>query len=325
MHGSGRRMGTGIELGSSRPFVVSHIQRCSNKHQCCVGSYHTIEEYNVIRTRRLVSSLIVSSLVSLPVQQCLATLSDTKEIRRVRPGENILDVIDQSPPGSVIYVEEGEYTIDTTLEIRKPLCIRGQSRGQSIISLSTHEPYRPVFQVSSASGVTLENMTIRHQSPSVANNYAVYLQNAGDCIIQNMDISSSTGTGVTVEGIQQGATIRIQNCTIHDCAKNGLGIFPSIEDTASTAEAEIVVQGMRIEHNQGHGIVIKGMQDSRVTIVDDNEIHLNRLYGLQLSDSENVYCISSKPQDDECVSKNGSGAIQVQDQYSHIHRQQIKK
>lgn len=316
------------DILTSMPMVV--LRPRQNRHPSSyVDVEYTVDENNVIISkRRLISSLVAFSslvVVPLPVRKSLAAMAppDKDEIW-VHPGDTLSDAISQAPPGSVIHLGEGEYIIDTTLEIQKPLCIRGQA---SIISLSTKEPYRPVFQVSSTSGVTLENMKIRHQSPSVANNYAVYIQNAGDCTIQNMDISSSTGTGVTVEGILQGTTIRIQHCTIHDCAKNGVGIFPSIEDTGSAAAAgtEIVVQGMSIERNQGHGMVVKGMQDTRVTIMDDNEIHLNRLYGLQVSDSENVHCISSSSSSsrgeqasDDVFSRNGSGAIQFLDDYSRI-------
>ena len=155
-------------------------------------------------------------------------------------------------------------------------------------------------------------MTIRHRSPSVANNYALYLDNASDSTLCNLDISSSTGTGISIEGIQNG-TIRIQNCTIHDCARNGLGLFPSIEDAAAS-QTEIVVQGTRIERNKGHGIVAKGIHD-KVTIMDDCEVHFNRLFGLQVSDSDDIFLAS-----EDILSKNSSGAISVEDEYSRIQK-----
>jgi len=291
-------------------FVIrqKHASRDLHRKAAAYGQ----EDTNAVIVGRR-ASLVLSALAAIQVQQSLAL--ENKIL--ASPGDDLLHIINQAPPGSVICLQEGEYLIDTTLEIQKPLTVRGSTK--TIVSLSTETPYHPVFHVSSTSGVTLEDMTIRHRSPSVANNYAIYVQNAGDCTIRNMDISSSTGTGVSIEGIQQG-TIRIQDCTIHDCAKNGMGIFPSIEDTTSS-ETEISIQNTHIEHNQGHGIVVKGMHEDRVTILNDNEIHSNRLFGLQLSDSENVCFLKSQETQQaaqDVLSRNGSGAIRVEDSYSSL-------
>lgn len=261
--------------------------------------------------RRLVS-LILSSLIVLPVEQSFANPSPPGNEVHVGPGDDLIDSINKASPGSVICIDEGEYTIDKTLEIQKPITVRGASMQTTILSLSTETPYHPVFHIASTSGVTLQDMTIRHRSPSVANNYALYLDNASDSTLCNLDISSSTGTGISIEGIQNG-TIRIQNCTIHDCARNGLGLFPSIEDAAAS-QTEIVVQGTRIERNKGHGIVAKGIHD-KVTIMDDCEVHFNRLFGLQVSDSDDIFLAS-----EDILSKNISGAISVEDEYSRIQK-----
>lgn len=268
----------------------------------------TVEKHSGFIGRRLVS-LILSSLI-VPVEQSFANPSPPGNEVHVGPGDDLIDIINQASPGSVICVDEGEYTIDKTLEIQKPITVRGASMQTTTLSLSTETPYHPVFHVAATSEVTLQDMTVRHRSPSVANNYAVYLDNASDCTLCNLDISSSTGTGISIEGIQHG-TIRIQNCTIHDCARNGLGLFPSIEDAAAS-QTEIVVQGTRIERNKGHGIVAKGIHD-KVTIMDDCEVHFNRLFGLQVSDSDDIFLAS-----ENILSKNISGAISVEDEYSRI-------
>ena len=46
---------------------------------------------------------------------------------------------------------------------------------QVTVEWRTKSPYESVVQCS-ASGAKLEGLTLRHSSPSVANNYAVYVQ-----------------------------------------------------------------------------------------------------------------------------------------------------
>lgn len=269
------------------------------------------------RVTLLFSSAAALALLGSPQ----SSRGDAIEYRVPKDGD-LVDIIQRASSGSVIYLEQGEYAIDQTLDIQKPLTVRGSAMKNCVISLSTDSPYHPVIQISSTYGVTLENLTIRHRSPSIANNYALYLVDAGDCTLCNMDVSSSTGTGIGIEGIQQGV-IRIQNCTIHDCARNGIGLFPSIEDTLSSSEAEIVLQGTQIEHNKGHGLVVKGMHD-KVVITGDNEIHFNKLFGVKIADSESVYFSkASSPQrlPQDVVSKNGSGDIGLEDDYSQLLQQ----
>lgn len=240
---------------------------------------------------------------------------------RANSGHSLARAIEQAPPGSILVLEEGTYRIEKTLEIRKPLIIRGAGDRQTTIELDTDEPYQPVFQISSADTVTLDTMTLRHRSPSIANNYAVYLMDACDCTLANLDITSSTGTGLSIEGGR--GTIRIQDCDIHDCAQNGIGIFPNIDSTVESL-LRIILNRTNVEQNNKHGLVIKGMNasDAKVIIADDNDIHKNKLFGLQVSDSDTVYFShgskNAARSPEQVLSKNGSGNFE-EDEFSVIH------
>eukprot|EP00959_Pyramimonas_sp_CCMP1952_P108658 2271942-Pyramimonas_sp.AAC.2 len=57
-------------------------------------------------------------------------------------------------------------------------------------------------------GVQIEGIRIRHSSKSIANNYGVYLKEAGVKLV-GCEVSSSTGCAVGIEG----GNNMFQNCT----------------------------------------------------------------------------------------------------------------
>lgn len=83
-------------------------------------------------------------------------------------------------------------------------------------------PYQAAFEVSDGvQNVTLRGITVRHASPSVANNYAVFARPGSSLALERCDVSSDTGCGVAGEG----ATLRVSRCDVHDCVSHGVAVY----------------------------------------------------------------------------------------------------
>eukprot|EP00889_Picochlorum_renovo_P008182 jgi/Picre1/35212/NNA_002674.t1 len=164
--------------------------------------------------------------------------------------EQLAELVDAVPDGSVITLQSKEYALKDTLTIEKPLTLRG-SGASSRLSVFSSKPYKSVIKCSSGP-IHLQGFSVTHSSPSVANNYAVYLVDANEVSLEDLDIQSETGTGIAIEG---GGKVLVKDCVIHDCASNGIGIFSNIvgDDASNTA-----IQGTRIIRNGRNGVLIKG-------------------------------------------------------------------
>ena len=162
--------------------------------------------------------------------------------------------------GTVIALGEGEWRLRGTLDIRTPnLTLRGAGQGATSLVLDTDEHYVPAVAISS-SGARVEGLRIRHRSPSVANNYAVYLRGASDATLSGLSISSETGTGLAIEGGR--GTIRVSDCDIHDNKNNGIGLFGDGDDAGEDVDVgrlEIVIEGTTIDRNGKEAVVGRGL------------------------------------------------------------------
>ena len=185
------------------------------------------------------------------------------ELRPADPAElvRMMTAIGAAPPegGAVIILGAGEWRLEGTLDIRTPnLTLRGAGRDATTLVLDTDEHYVPAIAIAT-SGTRVEGLRIRHRSPSVANNYAVYLRNASDATLSGLSISSETGTGLAIEG-GRGA-IRISDCDIHDNKNNGIGLFGDLDggEDGDVGRLEIVVEGTAVDRNGKEAVVGRGL------------------------------------------------------------------
>ena len=239
-----------------------HQTYCQSKSTSC--SVHTI----VDRRRWLISLWLLQ-------QQLHVARADSVDEYVATSAEELADLVDTVPDGSVITLQSKEYALQDTLKIEKPLTLRGS--GASRLSVHTLHPYVSVLQCSGGSGpIRLRGFSVTHLSPSVANNYAVYLIDGDDICLEELDIQSETGTGVAIEG----GRVRVQDCMIHDCASNGIGIFSTIvgEDASRST-----IQGKRNVRNRRNGVLIKGAGSP---VLESNHVEYNREFGINIADSE---------------------------------------
>jgi parallel beta-helix repeat protein len=160
----------------------------------------------------------------------------------------------------------------------------------------TKTPYESTI-VCTADGASLKGpITIKHNSYSIANNYAIQLINCGNStVIDGCTISSETGSGIGIEG---GNPV-ISNCTIKDCARSGLMIFSDLDGTPGAPK----ITNCSIENNKQHGILVR---DGAEPVVLGNSIQRNGGYGLALQG-----CAGNYINNEIKGNKNGQLAIHL--------------
>jgi hypothetical protein len=99
-----------------------------------------------------------------------------------------------------------------------------------------------------AAGVTarVAGVALRHASPSVANNYAVYSR-GGRVALERCTICSETGSGVGCDG----GELELVDCMVQGCARNGLVIAGDLDGGAGAAR----LPGCAVEGNGGSGVI----------------------------------------------------------------------
>jgi len=209
--------------------------------------------------RGVLFSLSLPSLLSLlPIRPARAVAP--LELHPSSPDE-LLRALAEAPDDAVttIALGPGEWRLGSTLAERTPVKMIGASGSEgTTIVLDTEEHYVPALTVTSPDA-TIESLSVRHRSPSVANNYAVYIvQVAGDVTLRRLDVSSETGTGVAVEGGR--GRVEIVDCLIHDTKNNGIGIFPALGDDGTPDRGlQILVSSTTVRDNGREAIVGRGL------------------------------------------------------------------
>lgn len=180
------------------------------------------------------------------------------------------------------------------------------------IAWETDNPYESTVTChangSETTSIYLKNLVLSHKSPSIANNYAVYVYETSNatgklCIgIENCDITSSTGSGIGIEGVD--VEVSVSNCMIHRCARNGLMIFGSSSDVSLDNDVQqgtgsVGIRGCIIEGNALHGMLVR--DDARPVVIE-NSIQNNKGYGLVLQGCSGEYRYNT-------LQRNGLGGV----------------
>ena len=97
---------------------------------------------------------------------------------------------------------------------------------RATIQWRTTQPYEAAVLVRPGATLRLENINVRHSSPSVANNYSVFCQE-GTLEAASCDISSASGSGIGIEG----GTALISDCKIRDCKGSGAVVAGALLDS----------------------------------------------------------------------------------------------
>ena len=192
-----------------------------------------------------------------------------------------------SAAGDRILIKPGEY--DESLTIDKDLQIHGDGQVEEIIMQSADAQ---VISLLAGRG-QISNLTIRQTASQDTNPEADKIPAAvqikgGQPVIQNCDISSDSGCGITIQG---NADPAVRACRIHDNKQHGVyvleqgrGTFEDNDISANTWSGVIVTSGgdpavraCRIHDNKQHGVYV--FKQGRGTF-EDNDISANTCSGV---------------------------------------------
>ena len=150
----------------------------------------------------------------------------------------------------------------------------GTSPGVVIVEHRTSAPYEATFEAApGCTGLVLRNLTIRHASPSVANNQAVFATDGAGVRLERCDVSSETGSGVVGEG----AEVSVVRCKVHDCKTHGVAVYGDLLGERGAG----LVEGCEVARNGQDGVLVRGGAVGKVV---DNVIASNGRFGVELVD-----------------------------------------
>ena len=201
-----------------------------------------------------------------------------------------------APSGATITIMPGAY--NERVRIVKSVTLAAEAG--ATLTWKTDKPYEAALTVdlseaSSAASVTVSGLSVRHTSPSIAQNYAVYVpppssaaDGASSVMLRDCDISSASGSGVGVEG----GAVSLAGCRVHDCKNHGVLYLGR--------GARGRVSGCTLEKNKLNGALLR---DGSAPTLEANRLANNGQYGAALIDCRGVY----RPTN-EAVS-NGKGSV----------------
>jgi parallel beta-helix repeat protein len=217
------------------------------------------------------------------------TQTISKALQFAQDGDTIL-----LSPG--IYRERVILDKAVTLIASTPAAASSPQSAENLVEIiwETDQPYESTI-VCTVDGASLKGpITIKHNSYSIANNYAVQLINCGSgTVLEGCTISSETGSGIGIEG----GNPQILNCTIKNCARSGIMVFSDLDGTSGTPK----IERCTIENNTQHGVLVR---EGAEPAVNGNTIQGNGGYGLALQGCAGEY-------KENVIKNNKKGAVAV--------------
>lgn len=106
--------------------------------------------------------------------------------------------------------------------------------------------------------LTARNCEFRHYSKSVANNFAIYVREGATLTLENVQITSTSGSGIGVEG----GSLFISSSTVSNCKTHGILITASLD--GSVPGSATIGKECMIVKNGGVGIL--ALEDASVKL-----------------------------------------------------------
>ena len=194
-----------------------------------------------------------------------------------------------APNGGEVIVRPGTY--NERVVIRKPVTVFAATG--TVLSWRSDKPYGAALDVDvsgvAEGAVLVSGLTIRHSSPSIAQNYGVYVHSLERKVkFLNCDVASSSGSGIGVGG----GNVTVFSCTIHDCKNHGV----VYRGSGSTGRVKRCI----VEKCKLNGLLLR---DGASPTLSDNLLKGNGQYGAALIDCRGVLL------NDNEVVRNGKGAV----------------
>ena len=181
----------------------------------------------------------------------------------VRPGPDdaasntfasVADAVAAATEGASVRLAPGGYYGERVI-ITRPITLEAEPGGGAVtLTHDTELPYEATVQVE-CPGVTLRGLTIRHSSPSIAGNYAILVRSAGGLTLERCDVSSTTGSGLGVEG---GTATAVQ-CKLTNCRRHGAALYG---DLLGAVAGGSVLEDCTITGNKEEGVILRDGADA---------------------------------------------------------------
>ena len=245
-------------------------------------------------------SAVFVAAPSILLAPCFASAEDDGKLLVVEPTggqySTIAAAVAAAPVGAKVLIKSGTYI--EQVKIKQSVTLEAEPG--TVLSWFSDKPYEAALtidlgQSAVAADVLVSGLTIRHASPSIAQNYAVFVPqqsreaNPSSLVaLRDCDVSSSSGSGVGVEG----GAVTLDHCRVHDCKNHGVSFL------GRTARGAI--RRCSIESNKLNGVLLR---DSAAPILEANKLNGNQLYGAAFIDCRGRYL------EGNVAKGNGKGAV----------------
>jgi nitrous oxidase accessory protein NosD len=183
-----------------------------------------------------------------PIPSAIAAAPSPTTIQVPQDAATVIEALAMASDGDIVLLAAGTYNERAILT--RAITLAAAPGAAVILSHETSSPYESTIVIA-ADGAVVRDISIRHNSPSIANCYAVQATSACGTTarLERCDVSSVTGSGVGVEG----GAITIVDCRVHDCARSGVAVFSDMEGVPGRP----MVQRCKIEGNKAHGVLVR--------------------------------------------------------------------
>jgi len=227
-------------------------------------------------------TMLHSALLLLPSQRMLARATEPMVYEVFPPSRDNQDSINEAllttPAGATLRIHPGVYKERVVIDKQVDLvAVEGEGAGRVLLKHVTPNPYESTLEIA-ADGVTIQGLQIRHSSPSVANNYAVFLR-GGAVSLLDCDLCSVSGSAVGLEGGRH----RLERCRFQGAKSHGLAVYG---DLYGEQDSLADVTGCTLVGNGGNGVLVRG--PNVTLLLSDSTIKDNFGFGLRLADCESV-------------------------------------
>ena len=176
--------------------------------------------------------------------------------------------------GATIEIKSGTYK-ERIIVNKKNVRLIGLSE-DVVVEWRTSMPYESVLEVTSEN-VSVENVKFTHASKSVANNFGAFVKEGGSLMLNNVSITSETGSGLATEG----GSIDAENVKIYKCKNHGVSAFGNqLEEPKS---GRVTLENVAISNCGGDGILLRGGVE-----VDSRDVKIDNCAGFGIEAFENV-------------------------------------
>ena len=176
--------------------------------------------------------------------------------------------------GATIEIKSGTYK-ERIIVNKKNVRLIGLSE-DVVVEWRTPMPYESVLEVTSEN-VSVENVKFTHASKSVANNFGAFVKEGGSLMLNNVSITSETGSGLATEG----GSIDAENVKIYKCKNHGVSAFGNqLEEPKS---GRVTLENVAISNCGGDGILLRGGVE-----VDSRDVKIDNCAGFGIEAFENV-------------------------------------